>query len=678
MNLQTSIESVKGVGPKTAEQLRKSGLRTVGDLINFLPRKHEDFSKVSDIRDINPGKVTIRARCESVEIKRVRRGMTVTTATLVDDRSDKLRAVWFNQPYRAKQLQHSDDEFYFSGEFEYNYNRYQLTNPSVESVTGKSVSTDRIVPIYRQVSGLKSQVVRKLLLSIRPIMAMLPETLPEDIVAKESLMSRSDAILGMHFPENMEDIDCARERLGFEELFELLVASQLNKQQNSRLDGWDIAFDVDATKDFVAKLPFQLTDAQRRAAWDIFQDFEKASPMNRLLQGDVGSGKTVVAALAARAAAGAGYQTAIMAPTEILATQHAETMNSLLSPFGISVGLLTGSVKASARKPLLEQIKSGEVDVVIGTHALFQPNVEFHKLGLAIIDEQHRFGVAQRQDLLKKSEKLPHLLAMTATPIPRSLQLTVFGELDVSVLDEMPPGRQPIMTKICSPNSREQVYESIDAELARGRQCYVVCRLIDDNTDNEQKSVEAEYRKIKSSRFKNKNIGLLHGKMKPAEKDEVMSDFASGKIDILVSTTVIEVGVDVPNASLMLIENADQFGLSQLHQLRGRVGRGQHQSYCFLMMSDSKAPSKRLREIEKSQDGFYLAEVDLQLRGPGEIYGRAQHGSLNLEVATLGDTKMIARVSRVAQSFVDSGADLLQYKQLAQEVEQYQRLTTLN
>jgi ATP-dependent DNA helicase RecG len=367
-----------------------------------------------------------------------------------------------------------------------------------------------------------------------------------------------------------------------------------------------------------------------------------------------------------------------MAPTEILATQHAETLTNLLQPLGVSVGLLTGSVKGKARQELYKQIANGGVDVVVGTHALIQETVKFHRLGFVVIDEQHRFGVMQRQELLKKSEHMPHLLAMTATPIPRSLALTVYGELDISILNERPKGRKPIITKIWSPNSRTQLYDLIEEQLKAGRQAYVICSLIDDNRENELKSVQEEYKKLRVGPFKHRQIGLLHGKLKPAEKDAVMAEFASGKTDILVSTTVVEVGVDVPNSTVILIENADRFGLAQLHQLRGRVGRSDKQSYCYLMMSDSKAPTQRLREIEKSNDGFYLAEVDLKLRGPGEIYGRAQHGELNLQVATLGDTKLIARAQRAAKSFVESNQNLLQYKQLATQVERYQRLTKLN
>ena len=677
MNLISPLEKVKGVGEKTAEQFSAAGLRTVGDLIDFLPRKHEDFSEVVAIGDIHPGKVTIKARCEKITTRMVRRGLKITTATLVDD-SGKLQATWFNQPYRTTQLKNPDEEFFFSGEFEFNFNKYQLTNPSAEKVSDMPVQTDRLLPVYRQIKGLKTQLVRKILAELRPLITMLPETLPPKVVKSEKLLSRSDALLGMHFPTTAEDVETARERLAFEELFQLLLASQFNKQENAKLTGWHIPFEQKVVAEFVKKLPFALTNAQRRAAWDIIQDLEQQTPMNRLLQGDVGSGKTVVAGIAARQAAFHRFQTAMLAPTEILATQHAETLSKLLEPFGVRVGLLTGSVKGVARKMLYEHIASGDVQVIVGTHALLQDTVNFRKLGFVVIDEQHRFGVAQRQALLAKSEHMPHLLAMTATPIPRSLALTVYGELDVSVLNELPKGRKPIETKLWSPNSRAQLYEIMDKELAAGRQAYVICSLIDDNPDNDVKSVEAEYKKLRQGPFKHRTIGLLHGKLKSDEKEKVMSLFAAGKLDMLVSTTVVEVGVDVPNATVMLIEDADRFGLSQLHQLRGRVGRSSHQSYCYLMMSDSSKPSQRLKEIEKSNDGFYLAEVDLRLRGPGEIYGRAQHGALNLQIATLSDTKLIARAQKQAKAFVQSGEDLLQYKQLKAQVEQYQRLTTLN
>ncbi len=677
MNLTTSLEQIRGVGPKTAEQLKAAGLETVKDILVFLPRKHEDFTGVGDIIDLQPGKVTIKARCEKISTRMVRRGLKLTTAVLVDA-TGKVNAVWFNQPYRTQQLAGSNEEFFFSGEFEYNYGRYQLTNPSAELAKELPVQAERLMPVYRSIHGLKSPLVRKVLEELRPLMSVLPETLPEQVITSENLMSRSEAIGTMHFPKTTEEVVRARERLAFEELFELILASQLNKLENTKLKGWHIPFEQDVVKEFVGKLPFTLTGAQRRAAWDILQDFEQAVPMNRLLQGDVGSGKTVVAGLAARQAASSGFQTALMAPTEILARQHAETLTRMLEPFGVTVGLLVGAVKGKPRVVLLEQIEKGAVDVVVGTHALIQNPVTFKRLGFVVIDEQHRFGVDQRQKLLDKAQHLPHLLAMTATPIPRSLALTLYGEMEISVLNELPANRLPILTKIVSPISAARVYAEIDAEIAKGRQVYVICSLIDDNPSNDIKSVEAEYKRLKNSVFGHRRIGLLHGKMKASEKEQVMAAFKDGEYDILVSTTVVEVGIDVPNATAMLIENADRFGLSQLHQLRGRVGRSEHQSFCYLMMSSTSKPTERLREIEKSNDGFYLAEVDLELRGPGEIYGKAQHGALNLQIATLADTQLMARAQKAAARFITSGEELQKYHELQTQVAYYQRLTTLN
>ena len=680
MKLATPLEQIKGVGPKTAQALAAAGLTTVSDALNFLPRAYDDYSTAVNIADLQPGKVTVKARCESVSTRIVRRGLRITTAVLAD-KSGKVKAVWFNQPYRETQLK-SDAEFIFSGQFGMQYNRYQINNPSVELAKeiAKTAAENNsgIQPVYKSIKNLRPKTVQDLMKNIRPIMDFLPETLPENIIQRQKLVSRSEAVKFLHAPKTHEEISRGRERLAFEELFEMILAAQFNKQEQTRLTGWKISFNKSVVKSFVDQLPFPLTNAQRRAAWQILQDLESDHPMNRLLQGDVGSGKTVVAGLVAAEVAKAGFQTAIMAPTEILAQQHAKTLDELLSPFGVSVALLTGHVKGAARNQLLDNLASGNIDVVVGTHALIQEKVAYHKLGFAVIDEQHRFGVKQRQALLEKSDFMPHLLSMTATPIPRSLALTLYGELDISILDELPSGRQPIQTKIWSPASAPKLYESIENELAKGRQAYAICPLIDDNPDNDKKSVEAEYNKLSKTIFSHRRVGLLHGKLPAEEKAEVMQKFADGELDMLVSTTVVEVGVNVPNATVMLIENADNFGLSQLHQLRGRVGRGKYQSFCHLMMSGHDKPSQRLREIEKSQDGFYLAEVDLKLRGPGEIYGKMQHGDLNLKIASLADTALISRAQTEAERFVKEGQDLLQYNHLAHAVSRYQRLTVLN
>lgn len=678
MILQSSIETIKGVGKQTAEKLRLLGIETAEDLLYFFPRKYEDFSNIVAVSQIEPGPVTIQARVDSVTAKYVRRGLHITEAVLCDKAGDKVRAVWYNQSYRITQLQ-TKDEFYFSGVYDFQRNRYVLSNPSAEKVADVALNTGRIVPVYKEVTGVKSHNIRKLVHELRPLMQFLPETLPAEIVKSQKLMSINEALVHMHFPENAEKLAQAKERFAFTELFELLLASLLNKQDNTRLPGWQIPFKQDLAQQFTTALPFTLTGAQKRAAWEILQDFNSGShPMNRLLQGDVGSGKTAVAAMAGFMAVKQGFQVAFMAPTEILATQHAETLAKLLEPLGINFALLLGSVKPKAKKALQERIAAGDVDIVVGTHALIQKETIFHKLGFVVIDEQHRFGVQQRADLLAKSERMPHLLSMSATPIPRSLALTVYGELEVSVIDELPKGRKPIETEIHSPNSRAQLYAKIDQQIAAGRQVYVVCPLIGESETSDYKSVEEEFKRLKNSVFKHRRLGMLHGQLKSDEKEAIMHAFKQGSIDILISTTVVEVGVDVPNASIMLIEGADRFGLAQLHQLRGRVGRGEHQSYCYLVPSSSQKPSQRLRELEKSQDGFYLAEVDLELRGPGEIYGKMQHGKLNLQVANLADTRLTKRARQAAEELLKSGVDLVQYKRLHTNIMSYRKLTTLN
>ena len=458
-----------------------------------------------------------------------------------------------------------------------------------------------------------------------------------------------------------------------------MLAAKLNKVENEKLSGYEINFSAETVKNFIKDLPFGLTSSQRLAAWEIIQDLGSGSPMNRLLQGDVGSGKTVVAAIAALSAARDGYQSAILAPTEILASQHAESLSGFLANSGARVGFLAGSVKGKARQLLYEKLEAGEIDILIGTHAIIQDKVKFKKLGLVVIDEQHRFGVDQRQKLLDKSHhKMPHLLTMTATPIPRSLQLTLFGDLSVSILKEKPKGRKPVATSLISPNSRKPMVDNIKKQLDAGSQAFVVVPAIIDNQKTEVKSIETEEKRLKSE-FKNYKILTLHGKMKPAEKETAMKQFIDKKADILLSTTVVEVGVDVPNASVIVIENADRFGLAQLHQLRGRVGRGSRQAFAYLVMSSSAKPPRRLLEIEKTNDGFLLAEKDLQLRGPGEIYGKSQSGELNLEFASLGDTKMISRVqSSVNFLFTDQKTfeDFVQHE--TKTLEKYQRLTILN
>ena len=665
MDLASPVEAVKGVGPKTAEILHKSGIFTLRDLIYHLPRDYENFQQAQSIKELRPGQVTIRARVEDVKTSRRRRGLTITEAVLRDD-SGAIRAVWFNQPYRTKQLD-SPKEFFFSGKMDFSYGRYQIQNPSVTLAEDiEKHSSDELQPIYPARGSLKSLDFKKFMHSLQNQIALCPDMIP-------NLPGRADALFAVHFPETETEAREGRDYLATEELFCLLLASHLNREENQKLKTKPIHADIDALKEIIKTLPFPLTNAQRRSVWEIIQDMDSETPMNRLLQGDVGSGKTMVAALSAFVAARAGFQTAIMAPTEVLAAQHAE---SLVNLFGerLSIALLTGSTKH--KDELKRHIANGDVDLVIGTHALITDDTRFANLGLAIIDEQHRFGVAQRQKLLSKASTMPHLLAMTATPIPRSLQLTIFGDLAVSVLDELPAGRQPITTKVIAQNAQEQMWRDIEQELATGHQVYYICKKMDESNASELSSVKKEVVRI-AKKLKDYRVELLHGRMKPAEKDAVMTAFAKGNIDVLVSTTVVEVGVNVPNATVMAIADADQYGLSQLHQLRGRVGRGSAASYCYLINSKD-APSRRLREVEASQDGFYLAEVDLKLRGPGEIYGSLQHGALDLRIASITDTKLIHRANRLVKDFIKQKYNVLEYKELNAAVRKYQRLTTLN
>lgn len=678
MTPNSPITAVKGVGSELAKKLSALGIQTVADLIYNYPRRYEDYSDVTEIRSIKPGTVTIKAYIKQARGHYVRRGMHVTEA-VASDESGSVRLVWFNQPYRAKAIK-PDEEYYISGDFELRYQRLSIMNPSVELVSSFPVNTARIVPIYRETKGLKSFQLRKLLREVLPIIQKLPETLPQDIVQGRSLCSRALAVEMMHFPTDDEALSLAKRRLGFEEVFELSLAALLNKYELLQEHALTIPFKEKLAKDFVGHLPFRLTDAQRKVIWQIYLDMQKLHPMNRLVEGDVGSGKTVVAAMAALMAMEQGFQVAFMAPTELLARQHADTIFNLLKPlgYGDQVSLLVGSLTPSQKKTAHDRIKKSDIRLIIGTHALIAEKVDMHKLGLIIIDEQHRFGVEQRKQLQAKAGHMPHVLSLTATPIPRSLALTLYGELDISVMDTKPANRKPIITKLVSPSSRLQLYKKIDEELEMGRQAFVVTPLIAESDMLPVKAAEKVFENLRKGPFKHRRIGLLHGKMKADDKNNVMEQFVKGEIAILVATTVIEVGVDVPNATVMVIENAERFGLAQIHQLRGRVGRSSHQGYAYLMLSDARQPGRRLRALESSSDGFELAELDLEIRGPGAIYGIQQHGALDLRVAKLSDTKLIAAARQAAQQFIDKKEDLIQYQQLYERVTSLRAVTNLN
>ncbi len=693
MDLSAGIETVKGVGPKTAELLKRVNLCTVGDLLYCLPRVYENYRTTVNIEDLRPGKVIIRGKISDLHIIRTsRKRLTITQGVIRDD-TGAVRTVWFNQPYRAKQFDEKR-EYYFTGKYELKSGRYQLTSPSATLVQdAQNGTTAAFQPIYSAKSAIKPQMFHKLLENLRPEFANIPDLLPftegKPLFVKPG--ARAEALYNSHFPENPDDAEKGRDYLAYEELFELILAAKLNKQENQRLRAESLKFNAKFTQTLVKHLPFALTGAQRRATWEILQDLEKNVPMNRLLQGDVGSGKTIVAALAAAQTALNGHQTALLAPTAILATQHFESLQELFSnlqkaflrEFGKKIrlpriALLTGATRN--KWALKNAIKAGQIDLVIGTHALITDDTAFKSLVFCIIDEQHRFGVGQRQKLLLKSPKglAPHLLAMTATPIPRSLQLTLFGDLDVSILNELPPGRQPIATKILAETEqRDELYPKMHEILAKKQQIYWICQVIEEKNASSATPVKKQVKKLQEL-FPQVKVEMLHGKMKPEEKDAIMARFAAGQIQILVSTTVVEVGVNVPNANMIIIQDAENYGLAQLHQLRGRVGRGDQPAQCFLLTTGEGRPSKRLREMEKSTDGFHLAEVDLKIRGPGEIYGSQQHGELNLQVANLNDTTLMAQASHHAGEFAKDPEALENYPELSARIKKYQQLTTLN
>lgn len=688
MDLSAEVSSLRGVGPKTAEILEKAGLRTVRDILYYLPRDYEDYQTTVKISDLRPGKVVIKGKIDSLRTNHTRRrNFTITEGHITDGTGD-VRVVWFNQPYRAKQFQEGKD-YYFTGQFDFKYNRYQLTSPTAVLATEVDHQQNGFQPIYKAKGKLNSIFFKKLLGGLKDSIALTPDLLPIDRSTPEASAApdfvtpgaRADALLNLHFPQKPTDVEQGRQYLAYEEIYELILAAKLNKLSNQKLKSIKCQFNAEKTKNLVQHLPFRLTNAQRIATWDILRDLEKPTPMNRLLQGDVGSGKTVVAALAAHQTAQNGHQTALLAPTAVLAKQHFDGLSELLRPYSVRVALLTGATK---HKPeLKQQIKEGKIDLVIGTHALITDDTVFHSLALCIIDEQHRFGVNQRQKLLEKTALTnpgfaPHFLAMTATPIPRSLQLTIFGDLDVSVLNELPKGRQEIKTTIITETEqKDKLYPEIREKLQQKQQIYWICKAIEDNPTTETASVKKQAAKLQEL-FPKYNVKFLHGRMKPDEKDQIMEDFAQNKINLLVSTTVVEVGVNVPNATMIIIQDAENYGLAQLHQLRGRVGRGDKQSFCYLLTKGEDQPSKRLRELEKSTDGFHLAEVDLKIRGPGEIYGNLQHGALDLKIASLSDTHLIALAQKQVAPLAEHPENMLQYPELARSIKKYQQLTTLN
>lgn len=674
-----SLAETKGVGEVSIAKLREAGINSKLDLINFLPRTYREIKFTPNLASVRPGEITVRARAKNIKLRRTNRALTLLTADLVD-KTGKIQAVWFNQPYRQNQLKQG--EFYFSGRFEFARGHYQLTNPSVQLANSRNddLGKDRLQPIYSTVRGLKSSFFDKVFDNLKPDILTLNESLPEVVTKELDLITRSDGLYYLHFPTSRKQIEAAQRREQIEEAFVASLASLINGLDQKAQPAESIPIDAELLQQFVASLSFQLTDDQKKAIWRISKFMNQSHPMNLLLQGDVGSGKTVVAAAAGLTVAKAGHQVAFMVPTEILASQHFETLKRNLKPFKMRIELLTSSVKGKARRQIYDDLATGKIDLIVGTHALIQDDVKFKSLALAIIDEQHRFGVAQRQQLVSKADKMPHLLSMTATPIPRSLALTLRNELSIASIRQKPANRLPIKTTVYHESDRSDVYNLIRQQLDAGRQGYLVCRQIDEDEDESVKSVENLFKRLSKREFQNYRLGMLHGQMKSDQKAKIMADFVAHEIDLLVATTVIEVGVDIGNATVMMIEDADNYGLSQLHQLRGRVGRSEHQGYCYLIAADSN--NRRLQTIAESEDGFYLAEVDLEMRGEGSLFGTEQsgwfHTITNLRALEEAQKGLEAYQNWLKKKGLSVQQHLKELPELQARINQFDQLTVLN
>lgn len=677
INLNTPVSSITRVGQSTAGKLKKLGIETAQDLIFYYPFRWQDFSLVSEIAKLEPtDAATVKGKIQLINNRRSFAKRKNLTEALIADKSGSIKVIWFNQPYLIKVLS-PGDEVYLSGKVDFDRYNLQFVNPVYEKAGGETIHTARLVPIYSLTGNLTQKQIRFLISAVMPAVNFINDWLPPEIIKKFNLPDLKFALRQIHFPQNQKSMAEAQWRLKFEELFLFQLRILLSKREIASSPAEPIKFYEKETKKFVDSLPFKLTDDQRRAAWQIISDLGKNRPMNRLLEGEVGSGKTVVALLAMFNAALDGRQAVLMAPTEILAGQHYNNICRLLGKTKIKTALLTRSQqilnqKKTAKKEVFKKIKSGGAKIIIGTHALVQEKVEFANLVLAVIDEQHRFGVKQRQLLRQKSagkETLPHLLSMTATPIPRSLALSLYGDLDLSVIYELPKERKKIITKIIEPKNRRAAYDFVRSEIKAGRQAFVICPLIDLSDKLGVKAVTAEYEKLKDQIFPDLKIAMLHGKLKAANKEEVMADFLAKKFDILTATSVVEVGVDAANASVMLIEGAERFGLAQLHQFRGRVGRSSHQSYCFLFTeNESEKTRQRLDALISAKDGFELAEYDLKFRGPGEIYGLVQSGFPEFKIAQLTDYEIITQAKEAAEAVISEGLD--KYPALKQKMDQ--------
>ena len=665
----TPVRYLKGVGPKTAERFEKLGILTLSDLLCHYPRRYLDFSKPYSIAEAPADtECVVKAEVFAKPGGRILPGGRRMERITAGDDVSSLEITWFNNPYAAQKLE-LGQEYYFQGIVTGGMLRRQMVNPQVR--TDAQVKSSPFEAVYPQTEGLTSSAIAKCVRQLLPHAELLPDPLPPEMLKKYRLLSKADAVRAIHCPATEEEAFAARRRLIYEELLVLQLGIGRMKNHGAASTGAPMK-KADASP-FWESLPFSPTGAQRRAVEEILTDMSGETSMNRLLQGDVGSGKTLVAAAAIWACIRAGYQAALLAPTEILASQHAENLNRLLSPFGMRVALLTGGMKAAARRTTLAAIRDDKADLIVGTHAILSEGVEFARLGLAVVDEQHRFGVRQRGLLAEKAAN-PHLLVMSATPIPRTLGLLMYGDLDISILDELPPGRKPVKTRCITGKKRADLYGFLDREIGAGRQVYIVCPAIEDAGGSGLNAVKSYYEDIAKALLPDRRVGLMHGRLKPKEKAEVMEDFKAGRLDALVSTTVIEVGVDVPNATVMVIENAERYGLSALHQLRGRVGRGAAESWCFLVSDNaSESVQKRLRFLCSTSDGFAVAQYDLETRGPGDFFGSRQHGLPTLQVADLmNDTRTLRAAQSEAAALLaaDPLLERPEHALLARQVEQ--------
>ncbi len=695
--LDVSIQNIRYFGPAAVKKLAKLKIKTTRDLLYHFPYRYEDFSNFSPIADLKPNsQATVHGTILNAKNIQIFRRHMVLTEIIAEDDSGAIKSVWFNQPYLLNQFK-PGRQLNLSGKIVLNKKQLCFSNPAYEITDygensypkKESLHTGRLVPIYPETYGLTSRWLR---LGIKPLLRFvnqIPDVLPNELKKTYHLPNLGQALSQIHFPETIEKAGLARRRFAFEELFILQLFMGLERLKLKKQTSLQIKFDEKMAKKFVNKLPFKLTDGQKKAAWQIIQDIGKNQPMNRLLEGDVGSGKTIIAAMAAYLAVLNGYQVAFMAPTEILSRQHYEKIWPLLKKFNIAIGLLTSSeakiskdepANRQTKKELIKKIETGEIPIVIGTHSLIQKNVRFKNLALVVIDEQHRFGVNQRAALLAQHATrdtqhttIPHLLSMTATPIPRTLGLTIWGDLDLSLIKEMPKGRKNIITKIVSPSKREWAYEFIKSEIKKGRQAFVVCPLIEESEKLSVKAVKKEHERLQEKVFPELKIGLLYGRLRPKEKERIMSEFLNKNLNILVATSVVEVGIDIPNATVMVIEGADRFGLASLYQFRGRVGRSHYQSYCFLLTdSPSSKTNKRLKAIESAQSGFDLAERDLEIRGPGDFIGVRQSGLPDLAIASLTDLKLIEETREAAKKILSEDPNLKNHPLLANRVSEFQ------